>query len=337
MIQELSGKQALCSTFASRSQVGPLAIRNRGGAMPPRRQAAQPAPLTTEQQALVAANIGLVGVHIRNRVRCRRRPVVGREYDDLFQTGCLALVNAARRYEPSRDGPFGPYALLRIRRAIHVWLLSEAPLVHVPYGKALGSTNVRCGRTEPPGRRLARENLTADPIDTRLAAGETLRHGLRRRFERAVPRALEALAAENRRRTDPSLILARIASERVLIGDPREQTPIRDLAREFRISSGRICEHEKRLLREIGEQMRRDPQVRLLNRMARFDLAGLDGPLTPQRRRKLLLAEMRAFDRRFARLGAPERAGVLYSLVERTTGRVPEVASNLFRLTLESA
>ena len=51
--------------------------------------------LSADQQALVARNLGLVGLHLRNRVPTPRQPMRQREYEDLFQEGCLALIRAA--------------------------------------------------------------------------------------------------------------------------------------------------------------------------------------------------------------------------------------------------
>ena len=88
--------------------------------------------LTPEQQSLVSANIGLVGVHLRNRVPTPRQPTRQREYEDLFQEGCVALARAASSYDASQHGSFAAYALPRIRGAIHAALYEYFTTIRVP-------------------------------------------------------------------------------------------------------------------------------------------------------------------------------------------------------------
>jgi RNA polymerase sigma factor (sigma-70 family) len=55
-------------------------------------------------------HLGLVGYTIK--------PYVGlMEYDDLFQTGCLGLLDACKRYQPT-GGTFSTYAVRRIKGAV---------------------------------------------------------------------------------------------------------------------------------------------------------------------------------------------------------------------------
>ena len=65
--------------------------------------------------ALVVQNLALVGYHV-SEVLMRVPPTVSR--DDLASAGSLALVLAARAYDPSTGVPFARYAALRIRGAL---------------------------------------------------------------------------------------------------------------------------------------------------------------------------------------------------------------------------
>lgn len=90
--------------------------------------------LTEEQARLVRDNVGLVAVHLK---ACRVRPRGSRqerEWDDLFQEGCLGLIRAARAYRESRGIPFAAFALLRIRQAVSEAIFSRCPLMRVPVG-----------------------------------------------------------------------------------------------------------------------------------------------------------------------------------------------------------
>lgn len=64
---------------------------------------------------LVLANLALVGYHV-NEVLHRVPPSVSR--DDLASAGSLALVLAARSFDPESGVPFARYAALRIKGAI---------------------------------------------------------------------------------------------------------------------------------------------------------------------------------------------------------------------------
>jgi RNA polymerase sigma factor (sigma-70 family) len=55
---------------------------------------------------------GLIGVLVRDKHGTA---------DDLFQEGCIGLVDAARTFDPSRGVPFKAYARKRIR-----WAISKA-------------------------------------------------------------------------------------------------------------------------------------------------------------------------------------------------------------------
>lgn len=91
-------------------------------------------PLTDEQARLVRENVGLVAVHLRT---CRVRPRGNRkerEWDDLFQEGCLGLIRAARGYRGSRGIPFAAYALMRIRQAVSEAIFAKSSLMRLPVG-----------------------------------------------------------------------------------------------------------------------------------------------------------------------------------------------------------
>jgi RNA polymerase sigma factor (sigma-70 family) len=301
----------------------------------------EPLPkLTPEQQELVRRNVGLVGVHLRTRVPTPRYPMRQREYDDLFQQGCLALVRAAARYRPDRDGTFQSYAIPRIRGTIHNGLFDLFTVVHVP-ARAIhdDSQNLTGATRRPPGNvqemtaNIEGKMVTEQAGDSGL---ETIRHAVHRRFELAVRHTLDQMRAKVWRHRDPTAIMVRIAEERLLISDERYRTPLRRIAREAGISSGRSCDYENNLVKAVQAQLERDPQVSLLIEMAREEGAGWDAPLDTQRRQRLIQAEIHEFEERFMALEPPARARIIYSLIEKSSQCMSEVARNLFRLTISA-
>ena len=72
--------------------------------------------LMPDQQKLVEDYLYLVEIAVKQYIHTFGR-TPGIEWDDLYQTGCLALCNAAHCYNP--EFPFPPYASKAIRNALH--------------------------------------------------------------------------------------------------------------------------------------------------------------------------------------------------------------------------
>lgn len=311
------------------------------------RDRSRQAALTPDAQALAARHMGLVGVHLRTRLRLRpRHRSARREFDELFQIGCLALVQAAARYDPERHGPFPAYVLPRIRRAVHAALLAGRSLVRAPH-RAGARQQASALHGGAPGQRFwlthrpCRNSTTCASGNARTCGNasvdgqyDTIRHALRRRFERAARQAGDDLANRVRRHKNAADIFARITAERILVSDPDERTPVRRLAADLGLTSGQVTEYEHRLLDITRNHLRDDTPAHLLVHLAGLDPNGFDGLLDAERRRRILQAQVRQFERSFAAAGLAERAQILYTLVERSAIGVGEVARNLFLLTL---
>ena len=75
-----------------------------------------------------AALSRLVGAHLHGVVRyARRYRSLGVPLLDLIHDGNLALIDAARRFEPSRHGPFNSYAAWWVRQGIMHRLAAAVP------------------------------------------------------------------------------------------------------------------------------------------------------------------------------------------------------------------
>jgi len=327
-------KETASTGLPARAQPGPVGRKPRAGTTP-----GFPV-LTPEQKSLVAANVGLVGVHLRNRVPTPRQPTRQREYEDLFQEGCVALIRAASTYNANRHGPFAAYALPRIRGAIHAALHEYFATIRVP-------TRVCKRAKRDPGdanenhpalngvqeltREVARHLPAAIPVG---AGGETIRHAIRRRYERAVGLALAELQTRSWRQRDPVPIMRRLAAERLLISGEDERTALRQIARESGISSGRVSAYERQLADAVRKHFEADPQLPLLTAFACEDAQSYSGVVDDQRRRLLSQAELDAFAERFSQLDRSKQAELVYELIERSAAAVGEVVLNLYRLTI---
>lgn len=302
--------------------------------------AAAMAVLDARQRELVARHVGLVGVHLRTRVRVGRQPRREREYDDLFQAGCLGLIRAAQGWDPQLHGEFPPYALPRIRASIHTALYEGFSLVHVPIRVQKAAKNVPvavCIHDLPPEPVLACSGVGGGANGTSEEAGELVRHAIRGRFERAIGRAMVEMRARAWRRRNPCSIMARIAAERLAVPNESERTALRAIARDFGISSGRASDYERQLTAAVESHFRSDPHLPLLIQFAAGHPLGFDMPLQSWHRQQLAQAELNAFARQFETLDRTRRAEVLFSLIERTTPAMDEVARNLYRMVGEDA
>ena len=132
----------------------------------------QPEPLTEEQRRLVRENIGLVGVHLRRHLADLAVPRRDREGDDLFQEGCLGLVQAARRFDPEGGIAFPAYALPRIHKAVSKALYRKFATVRVPPKRRSKS----CGETTRADK-LDAETAQADKLDAETAQADESRAG----------------------------------------------------------------------------------------------------------------------------------------------------------------
>ena len=76
------------------------------------------------REALVEANLGLVKYVVR-RFACR-----GAEYEDLYQCGCMGLLKAIDRFDPSYPVKFSTYAVPVVMGEIRRFLRDDGP-IHV--------------------------------------------------------------------------------------------------------------------------------------------------------------------------------------------------------------
>lgn len=71
-----------------------------------------------QEKQLVEQNLDLIPKAIACFITTHRN-IPGMEYDDLYQTGCLALCDAARSYHPEKKARFDTYAMVVIRNRLY--------------------------------------------------------------------------------------------------------------------------------------------------------------------------------------------------------------------------
>lgn len=290
--------------------------------------------LNAQARRLVEKHIGLVGLHLKRRVPTPGHPRRDREYRDLFQEGCLALCRAAVEYDPERHGPFASYAILRVRRGVYEALHDQFTLMRIPGRRHLDADSDAPTQAETIAQIPRGTTLTARPYISGCA--ETLRHRLHERYERALRAALRELKSRPWRNRDPVPILERLVAERLLITQECMRTPLRQIARESSISSGRAAGYERHLVEVATQCLRADPQLPVLLRWMKDNGYGFDAALDEELLDELDRAEDQAFHTHFINLSKPERAALIYDLLDRSQVVIDEIARNLHRLVRNS-
>lgn len=85
--------------------------------------------ITEEQKQLVADNMGLVGTVL---VKYMKIPISHRNYDDYFQEGCIGLLLASQRFDPSLGFAFSTFAVPTIKGFIQRYRRDRMNIIKIP-------------------------------------------------------------------------------------------------------------------------------------------------------------------------------------------------------------
>jgi len=202
--------------------------------------------LTDEQQRLVRENIGLVAVHLRRYVSNLTTPRRDREWEDLFQEGCLGLIRAAVGYRKERGIPFAAFALPRIHNAVSRALQTRFSTVRVPpkRGDTRGASPDSArdgGQPEQPKVRSLSDDLQDRLADTRRhdpdnAGRETIGQRLRAKYERAVRTAGDVISGKTSRRGDRDKLVRILVEERFMVPHEESRRAMRQIMRRKRLA-----------------------------------------------------------------------------------------------------
>lgn len=131
-----------------------------------------------EQDELITQHLPIVGYQVSEMIR--RVPAHVRR-DELAAAGSLALVQAARGFDPERGVPFARYASVRVRGAILDELRGMDWATRGARRRARELTTVTDELTNQLGRRPTREEL-ADSLGTNVSAIDSTRGDSERRI-----------------------------------------------------------------------------------------------------------------------------------------------------------
>ncbi|GJM26637.1 MAG: hypothetical protein DHS20C16_30520 [Phycisphaerae bacterium] len=280
--------------------------------------------LTDGQRRLVEENMGLVGLHIR---RCVRNTAVGksdRDYDDLFQEGCIGLIRSARKFDPDEDIPFAAFALPRIHTAVSAALIRDESLIRVPRKRKPARSN-ESGQSQSPIAAPKREtpkvySLDIDPrlgeMVERRGAGEsrTIGDRLREKYEQALDVATRIVTRRKATRTDRGELIERIIQQRLLVPEEDAKTALRQIARDTNSSYSRVLQCERRIQTAMRRALTGDLEFRQLQETARRSEIGPDQEIDPALEQLLKESAAESCWRRLTALKRPARKRFIRSI-----------------------
>lgn len=292
----------------------------------------QQAELDAEQRRLVRENLGLVAVHLRRNVANLAMPRRDREWDDLFQEGCLGLIKAAVAYRERSGIPFAAFAFPRIHNAVSRALKSKFSTVRIPErrkkprdptaAQSDGEDETQPWRneTEPKVHQISEEigaSLTSRPqLGDENDDRETVGDRLRAKYERAVRASGAWLSMKGSIRGDRGELVRVLVEQRFMIPHEESRRALRQIARDTQSSYARVAQCDKQLSEAVRETLLADPEFRELRRRARCHPMGTALPMDPGLEDTLARSGAEEFVSRMRRGGRADRAKLLDALLE---------------------
>jgi RNA polymerase sigma factor (sigma-70 family) len=284
--------------------------------------------LNKEQAQLVEEHLHLVRGHLRRHVQCPSRPSRSREMDDLYQAGCLGLMEAARLYDGKRGIPFAAFAQRRIHHAVSRTAYEGFSTVKVPMRKQMEQHKQATSAPQAVVHSLEEDPPTRRPDARSDPSGDgTIASRLRQKYVSAVERARQIARAGRSRRGDRSLLVDRVVNDRLLIPDDEHKTSLRQIARETESSYARVADCEKRVLAEIARLLAHDQECRRLRARARDSDHGLATKLDETSTDEQLALRLQDA---LGVLPAVEAAWTLWRALELTGGDPSVLLARLF-------
>jgi RNA polymerase sigma factor (sigma-70 family) len=287
--------------------------------------------LTERQKNLVEDNLGLVRIHLRRSVKGLERPRRDREWDDLFQEGCIGLARAAKQFDQDGDLPFAAFALRRIQSAVTVALRRRFETVHIPEVERVKQSAEGISQQVVPltgDPATLQSNRARNPFDA--GTDDTIARRIRRKYCDAVERAAAACKKAPTHRHDRPELIDRLAKDRLNIPEPAERVTLRRIARETNSSYARVVHTEKRLKQRVRSTLSADQELAQLRAEARRKPGGLDAAMDRQTRVSVSNATTECLRRLLDTLPPPRRGLILWQLFEQSGADALAVARSLF-------
>ncbi len=252
-------------------------------------------------------------------------PMRDREREDLFQEGCLGLIQAAATYPEQSSIPFAAFALPRIHGAVSRALHTKFHLIRTPAQRkrtAKGDVDSEGTVSQPrvhsmsdlQTRRLA-DRRRHDPGSP---SHETVGDRLRGKYERALRQAQGEVAGGASRRGDREQLVRTLVEDRFLIPSDESRTALRQIARQTSSSYARVADCDKQLTVAVRERLCADPEFEQLRQRARHHPRGVGRCVDPSLDRALAITGADAFVTRFRGAEPTQRGRMISGLLDLT-------------------
>ena len=292
--------------------------------------------LTERQRRQVEENMGLVAVHLRRHVKGTAEATRDREGEDLFQEGCLGLIQAVQTFRSQSGIPLPAYLLPRIHTAVSRALRGGFTTVRRPVYRPRRTgaeedteypTTVALDFDPQDRRPDPRHTLEGKPEEE---GTETIGERIRARYVRSVRRAAEESKRARPARSDRAQLVDCLVEQRLLVPEAEARASLHSLARQTRSSYARVAQCEKRILDRVRAELTDDAETQRLREEARRNAEGMETPIDARLEAELEQARIDAFVARL-RGASPERRGtVLLALIDAAGICLEALARTLF-------
>lgn len=299
--------------------------------------------LTQEQRQLVQDNIGLVAVHLRRYVVNLSQPRRDREWEDLFQEGCIGLIRSALLFRKESGIPFAAFALPRIHNEVSRALERKFTTVIVPLKRkkrdCRGHDITESYQQKRPKEYSMSANADVmiedhrhrpDEYPDRKHNQETIGERLRGKYERAVHEAVKRISRRASTRGDRDELLRWITKERFLIPHEESRRALRQIARDTKSSYARVAQCDKQLAQIIRSVLNDDPEFCELQKCRKNDSEGMNRPIDPELELQVRAACCKEYKRRYDQADNDDRAKMLHAAIREVDGDVDGMIDQLF-------
>lgn len=311
--------------------------------------------LTPEQARLVRENLGLVAVHLKRYVTNLATPRRDREWEDLFQEGCIGLIRAALLFREERGIPFAAFAFPRIHNAVSRALQTKFRNVYVPpprkpRRKGASAMRDRTDPSNPPSEFSMGDNRLPvhsksnrhhpdaaqgrhhpDAWQGRHKDDDTIGDRMRVKYERAVNRARSELSQRASTRGDRDALLDVLVCERFLIPQEEDRRPLRQIARDTKSSYARVAQCDKRMGELIRQFLEEDAEFETLRSSARNSPLGTGDAVDAALEQELAGACADQFTARLRNADPATRGAMLASLLNLSGEELDNLVRERFR------
>ncbi len=251
--------------------------------------------LSDQQRRRVESHLPLVSLTLGGLDDLVRRHRIAGQFQELFQEGSLALVDAVRTHDAARHGRFAPFAMARIHFAVSKFVHETRSVIRVPFivqrrhrrrsrdekERHRPNPSPRVLRLTRPGGVVARSaSSPSDPFDPPGDDAPTIGDVVRERYDSAAHRVATAMAASSRAAPDRRQAVEKCKAGRWMIPEPDERDSLRDVARSLKCPPSRVEYCESRFLCQVGELLEADPSLQALIRLSRRSPHGMAHRLT---------------------------------------------------------